>query len=157
MARAIELSRRALEEPGTRPYGAVVVRDGTVVGEGLNRSRAALDPTSHGETEAIRDACRRLECLDLSGCELYASCEPCPLCVAAMELVGIGRLYYGAAAATSRELMAGADARGYRAVDPAELRRKAGSGVSDRGMPVEQRMSDEAAAALRDWARRNPA
>ena len=61
MRRAIELSAQALDKPGARPYGAVVVKDGTIVGEGLNQSAKNFDPTSHGEVEAIRDACRNLE------------------------------------------------------------------------------------------------
>ena len=74
----------------------VVVRDGKIVGEGINRSLANFDPTSHGETEAIRDAARNLRTVDLGGCELYTSCEPCALCVAAMAIAGIARLYYAA-------------------------------------------------------------
>ena len=65
MRRAIELSAQALDEPGARPYGAVVVRDGKIVGEGLNQSAKNFDPTSHGEVEAIRDACRNLKTTDL--------------------------------------------------------------------------------------------
>ena len=82
--------------PGARPYGAVVVKDGKIVGEGLNQSAKNFDPTSHGEVEAIRDACRNLKTTDLSGCELYTSCEPCSVCVATMIMAGIGRMYYGA-------------------------------------------------------------
>lgn len=84
MRRAVAISAEALTTPGTEPFGAVVVRDGRIVGEGINRSLQNFDPTSHGETEAIRDACRNLATVDLTGCELYTSCEPCPLCVAAM-------------------------------------------------------------------------
>ena len=87
MEHAIGLSRRALEESGAEPFGAVVVKDGAIVGEGLNRAAFLFDPTSHGEVEAIRDACRKLRCTDLSGCDLYTSCEPCALCVAA--IVGV--------------------------------------------------------------------
>ena len=81
MRRAIELSTQALDEPGARPYGAVVVKDGRIVGEGLNQSAKNFDPTSHGEVEAIRDACRNLKTTDLSGADLYTSCEPCSVCV----------------------------------------------------------------------------
>ena len=94
MRRAIEISAEALDIPGTEPFGAVVVWDGKIVGEGINRSVLNNDPTSHGETEAIRDACRSLGTVHLRGCELYTSCEPCALCVAAMEIAGISRLYY---------------------------------------------------------------
>lgn len=96
MRRAIEISARALDEPGLEPFGAVVVRDGKIVGEGINRSLRNVDPTSHGETEAIRDACRNLSTADLSGCALYTSCDPCALCVAAMAIAGIAELFYAA-------------------------------------------------------------
>ena len=79
MRRAIELSAQALDTPGTRPFGAVVVKDGKIVGEGLNQSAKNYDPTSHGEVEAVRDACRNLKTTDLSGAELYTSCEPARL------------------------------------------------------------------------------
>ena len=98
MRRAIELSAQALDTPGARPYGAVVVKDGKIVGEGLNQSAKNFDPTSHGEVEAVRDACRNLKTTDLSGAELYTSCEPCSVCVATMIMAGIGRMYYGAIA-----------------------------------------------------------
>jgi len=77
MRRAIELAATALNIPGARPYGAVVVKDGRIVGEGLNEAAKKFDPTSHGEVEAVRDACRNLKTTDLTGCELYTSCEPC--------------------------------------------------------------------------------
>jgi len=81
MRRAIALSEQALGEAGAGPFAAVIVRDGAIVGEGINRSRAKHDPTSHGEVEAIRDACGRLKTVDLSGCDLYTTCEPCTMCV----------------------------------------------------------------------------
>ena len=89
MRRAIELSAQALDSAGARPYGAVVVKDGKIVGEGLNQSAKNFDPTSHGEVEAIRDACRNLKTTDLSGADLYTSCEPCSVCVATMIMAGI--------------------------------------------------------------------
>src|ERR1043165_311824 len=96
MRRAIELSPQALAPPRAGPSGAVVVRDGKIVGEGLNQSAKNFDPTSHGEVEAVRDACRNLKTTDLSGAELYTSCEPCSVCVSTMIMAGISRMYYGA-------------------------------------------------------------
>jgi guanine deaminase len=94
MNSAVALSAEALLKGGTEPFGAVVVKNGEIVGRGLNHAISKFDPTSHGEVEAIRDACWKLRTLDLSGCDLYTSCEPCPLCVAAMEVVGIDRVFY---------------------------------------------------------------
>src|SRR6185503_2528479 len=106
MRRAIALSEQALGEPGAGPFAAVIVRDGVIVGEGINRSQAKHDPTSHGEVEAIRDTCGRLKTVDLSGCDLYTTCEPCTMCVATMLIAGIGRMYYGASMQQSGSIVA---------------------------------------------------
>ncbi|OUM02370.1 nucleoside deaminase [Variovorax sp. JS1663] len=152
MKQAIALSAQALQEPGTEPFGAVVVKDGQVVGEGFNHSVAHFDPTSHGEVEAIRDACRRLRTVDLTGCELYTSCEPCALCVAAMRIAGIGRLYYAASLAQSGEAFAGVPATARHPIDVEALRAEAGAPLAARGMPAEQKMEQEAVAVLAAWA-----
>jgi guanine deaminase len=97
MRRAIDLARKsALEDRAGGPFGAVVVRAGAVVGEGANRVIAERDPTWHGEVAAIRDACRRLGTHDLSGCDLYTSGYPCPMCYGASWWARIRRIYYAA-------------------------------------------------------------
>lgn len=154
MAAAIALSRKALEMPGAAPYGAVVVRNGEIVGEGLNQARARHDPTSHGEVEAIRDACRRLGTLDLTGCELYASCEPCPLCVAAMTMTGISRLTYGAGIGDNAEVMQGLPQAMRPRVSALEVRREAGLAPDDRRMPAEQAGREDAIEVLHNWVAR---
>ncbi|MFK8252491.1 nucleoside deaminase [Ancylobacter terrae] len=152
MERAIALSREALTRPGTEPFGAVVVRDGAIVGEGLNQSLAHFDPTSHGEVEAIRDACRRLECVDLSGCDLYTSCEPCAMCVATMEIAGISRLYYAASMDQAGTAFAGLTRAERHPIDTEALRLVAGSPLAARAMPAEQAMDTEAVVILTAWA-----
>lgn len=152
MQRAIALSAQALHTPGTEPFGAVVVQDGRVVGEGFNHSVAHFDPTSHGEVEAIRDACRNLQRVDLSGCELYTSCEPCALCVAAMRIAGIARLYYAASLAQSGLAFAGLPAEARHPIDVEDLRAEAGAPLERRMLPVEQKMDREALAILQSWA-----
>ncbi len=152
LRRAIELSATALENPGTEPFAAVVVRDGRIVGEGINRSAADLDPTSHGETEAIRDACRRLGTLDLRGCELYTSCEPCALCVAAMKIAGISSLYYAADLAGSNAALQGLPESSRIPIDAETLRRECGRTVDERAMPAQQAMDEEATAVIAAWA-----
>jgi guanine deaminase len=155
MRRAIELSAQALDQPGARPYGAVVVKDGAIIGEGLNQSVKNFDPTSHGEVEAIRDACRRLMTTDLSGCDLYTSCEPCAVCVSTMIMAGISRMYYGA----SLEQSAAAVPRP-RMPPPARLvREQVGRPVAERSMlPADAKLGDEAVAVLKAWAekQKNP-
>jgi tRNA(Arg) A34 adenosine deaminase TadA len=98
MERAFELRRRAIER-GDQPYGAVVVKDGRIVGEGVSAVVTDRDPTAHAEIEAIRDAARRLNTNDLSGCEMYGTSKACPMCEAASYWARIGRMYHGASVA----------------------------------------------------------
>jgi len=153
LRRAIELSAKALDMAGAEPFAALIVRDGRVVGEGVNRSRRNFDPTSHGETEAIRDACRKLQTVDLRGCDLYSSCEPCALCVAAMQLAGIERLYYAAGLLASNEALASVPKRERFTVDATTLREECGKTVEDRAMPASQALSDEAMKVIVAWAK----
>ncbi|HEX9493778.1 MAG TPA: nucleoside deaminase [Thermoanaerobaculia bacterium] len=152
MRRAIELSARALSEEGTEPFGAVIVKDGRIVGEGLNHSLAHFDPTSHGEVEAIRDACSRLRCVELSGCELYTSCEPCALCAATISIVGIARMYYAATMSQVGRAFAQLTPAERHPIDTERLRSEAGALVENRKMPAEKRLDGEAAAILETWA-----
>jgi guanine deaminase len=97
MRRAIELSALAgLDYATGGPFGAVVVKDNRIVAEGMNRVVASHDPTWHGEMEAIRLACITLQSSRLTGCTLYTTSEPCPMCVAASYWAGIERIYYSA-------------------------------------------------------------
>ncbi|MBK1826568.1 nucleoside deaminase [Haloferula rosea] len=95
MRRAIELARNGMQRGDGGPFGAVVVRDGTIIGEGWNRVVADNDPTAHGEVTAIRDACTKLGNFDLTGCEIHTTGEPCPMCLGAIHWARIGRIYYG--------------------------------------------------------------
>jgi tRNA(Arg) A34 adenosine deaminase TadA len=152
MQRALALSAQALHTPGTEPFGAVVVKDGAIVGEGFNHSVAHADPTSHGEVEAIRDACRRLGTVSLAGCTLYTSCEPCAMCVAAMHIAGIGQLYYAASLAQSGRAFEGVTVAARHPIDVEVLRAEAGAALGQRTLPAEQQMADEAVRILSDWA-----
>ena len=95
MRHAIELGRKAAEAGDGGPFGAVVVKDGAIVGEGWNRVLAGNDPTAHGEIVAIRDACRRTGSYSLEGCDLYTSGEPCPMCLGAIYWARVERVFYG--------------------------------------------------------------
>lgn len=153
MRRAISISAEAIETPGTEPFGAVIVKDGKIVGEGINRSRLNHDPTSHGETEAIRDACRNLETVDLRGCHLYSSCEPCPLCVAAMNIAGIETLYFAADMDQAGAALGDLPEQARFPVDVNRLINECGRAVADRLMPSEQHLSAQAGEVLHAWAR----
>ena len=94
MRRALELRRIAVER-GDQPYGAVIVKDGAIVGEGVSAVITTPDPTAHAEMQAIRDAARRLKTRELSGCEMYGTSRACAMCEAAAYWAGIARLWYG--------------------------------------------------------------
>ena len=94
MRKAIELSVRNVSEGGG-PFGAVVAKDGEIIATGVNRVTADHDPTAHAEVNAIRAAAKKLGTFDLSGCEIYTSCEPCPMCLGAVYWARLDRMYYG--------------------------------------------------------------
>jgi tRNA(Arg) A34 adenosine deaminase TadA len=95
MMRAIELARAGMTRGDGGPFGAVVVRDGRVIGEGWNRVLSTNDPTAHGEISAIRDACAKERTHQLEGCEIYTTGEPCPMCLGAISWARIARIYFG--------------------------------------------------------------
>jgi tRNA(Arg) A34 adenosine deaminase TadA len=99
LRRAIELATENVRLAKGGPFGAVIVRDGRIVGEGANSVTATNDPTAHGEVNAMRAACRALNTFTLAGCELYTSCEPCPMCLAAAHWARLEAVYFGASAA----------------------------------------------------------
>ena len=104
MRRAIELARQtAIIEQAGGPFGCVIVRAGEIIAEGVNRVLAERDPTCHGEVAAIRAACKVLDTHDLSGCTLYTSCEPCPMCYAASWWARIDKIYYAATIRDAQE------------------------------------------------------
>jgi guanine deaminase len=94
MQKAIELSIKGSSEGKGGPFGAVVVKDGKIVGQGHNQVTSTNDPTAHAEVVAIRDACKNLGTFQLSDCELYTSCEPCPMCLGAIYWARPARVYY---------------------------------------------------------------
>ena len=147
MRRAIALAEQSVDTPGALPFGAVVVRDGEIIGEGLNRSDADSDPTSHGEVEAIRDACRRLGVTTLPGADLYTNCAPCPMCLSTMYLVGIGTLYYAAGPEDGGDLfrrLVAHDGKWARPISGADLRREIALPADQRQMPSHQVLAEEA-------------
>ena len=95
MKEAIDLSSRNFEENCGGPFGACVVKDGKIIGRGFNHVIKNNDPTAHAEVMAIRDACQNINSYDLSGCELYTSCYPCPMCLSAIIWANIKTIYYG--------------------------------------------------------------
>ena len=94
MREACRISEENVQNGGG-PFGAVIARNGEIIATGVNRVTANCDPTAHAEVSAIRAACSKLNTFDLSGCEIYSSCEPCPMCLSAIYWAHIDKLYYG--------------------------------------------------------------
>lgn len=94
MRAAIAESKRGMDENEGGPFGAVIVKNGKIIGRGNNKVTSTNDPTAHAEVTAIRAACTALENFDLSGAEIYTSCEPCPMCLAAIFWARIDKIYY---------------------------------------------------------------
>jgi guanine deaminase len=141
MQRAIELAIENVRTGHGGPFGAVIVKDGAVIAEGTNRVTSSNDPTAHAEVVAIREACRKLNSFQLDGCELYTSCEPCPMCLGAIYWARPARVFYGASAGDASAAQFD-DAFIFREIaQPARLRK----------IPMAQVMRDEALAAFRAW------
>ena len=96
MQQAIDLALEKMNAYEGGPFGALIVKDGMVIGRGWNRVTSTNDPTAHAEVSAIRDACKNLQNFSLEGCELFVNCEPCPMCLAAAYWAGIKTIYYAA-------------------------------------------------------------
>jgi tRNA(Arg) A34 adenosine deaminase TadA len=142
MRRAIALSCESVESGAGGPFGAVIVRDGVIVAEGSNKVTSTNDPTAHAEVVAIRNACAALGKFDLRGCEIYTSCEPCPMCLAAIYWARLDHIYFG-------NDRAAAAAIGF---DDEALYREVALPIAQRGVPTEPLLPDEAAAAFSAWA-----
>src|SRR4051812_42486190 len=94
LERAVELSREGMQSGKGGPFGCVIVKEGKIVGEGCNQVTTTNDPTAHAEVVAIRDACKNLGTFQLTGCDVYASCEPCPMCLGAIYWARPARVIY---------------------------------------------------------------
>jgi guanine deaminase len=138
---AIRLSEQKMEAGEGGPFGAVIIRKGMLIGQGWNRVTSANDPTAHAEIEAIRDACGNLGTFSLKGCEIYASCEPCPMCLAAIYWARLDTLYFAA----SRDDAAQAG------FDDALLYEEISKPIMERKLRAEQHLHDAAQAVMKNW------
>jgi tRNA(Arg) A34 adenosine deaminase TadA len=138
---AIALATRNVTSVGGGPFAALVVRDGKVIAEGVNIVTATKDPTAHGEVTAIRNACKALNTFSLAGCELYTSCEPCPMCLAASHWARLDAIFFAASAEDAAK--AGFD----DAFLYAEFRKN----TAERMLPEEQYLRDEAWSSFAAW------
>ena len=140
MMRAIELSKESVLKGGG-PFGAVIAKDGEIVAEGSNRVTIDNDPTAHGEVTAIRAATKKLGTFDLKGCEIYTSCEPCPMCLGAIYWARISRIFYGNNRKDARDIDF-ADDFIYEELDRP---------LDERTVPIIPLLRDEALISFRMW------
>ena len=141
MRHAIRLAEETMRAGRGGPFGAVIVADGQVIAEGYNKVTSDNDPTAHAEVVAIREACAKLGTFSLQGSEIFTSCEPCPMCLAAIYWARLDRVWYG-------------NTRGDAALigfDDDHIYREIPLPIEDRAIPMARLLPDEAAEAFREW------
>lgn len=141
MARAIQLSLDNVLSGQGGPFAAVIVRDGSIVAEGVNRVTSTQDPTAHAEVVAIRAGCAKLGAFTLKDCEIYTSCEPCPMCLGAIYWAHISRIYFGNLAADASQI----------GFDDSFIYHEFARPFSERKIPMLPMMREQALAAFRAW------
>ncbi|WP_316837990.1 nucleoside deaminase [Pedobacter nutrimenti] len=141
MRLAIELSEKNVLESLGGPFGAVIVKDGEIIAQSGNKVTSSNDPTAHAEVSAIRLACTALSTFDLSGCVVYTSCEPCPMCLSAIYWARISKIYY---ANTKTDA-------GNIGFDDKFIYDELEKPMESRSLPIKQMMRDEALQAFKLW------
>ena len=145
MRRAVRLSAERMRKGDGGPFGAIIVNDGKVIAEGWNRVTSTNDPTAHAEVTAIRRACQALGTFSLKGCEIFTSCEPCPMCLGAVYWARLDAVYF---AATRHD----AARAGF---DDARLYHEIALPVAERALPMTRLALPDALAAFDAWAARS--
>ena len=141
MREAVRLSAEEMRKGAGGPFGAIIVKDNRIIAQGWNRVTSANDPTAHAEVTAIRNACDLLGTFSLAGCEIYSSCEPCPMCLAAIYWARLDRLYF----ANTREEAA---AIGF---DDAHIYGEVSKPIADRLIPTTRLILPEAVSVFAEW------
>ena len=140
MLRAIVLSSDSVKGGGG-PFGSVIVKDNKIISEGFNKVTSTNDPTAHGEIVAIRKACKNLKVFNLSGCELYSTCEPCPMCLSAIYWAHIDKIYYANTRNDAKKID----------FDDSLIYSELQKNIGKRKIPTVQMMRDEALKAFELW------
>src|ERR1700690_2728997 len=141
MVRAIQLSLDNVISGQGGPFGAVIVKSGAIIAEGVNCVTSTNDPTAHAEVVAIREACAKMGAFELHGCEIYTSCEPCPMCLGAIYWARLARIYFGNVAADASKI----------GFDDSFIYQEFDQPFSQRSIPMVQMMHEQALAAFRAW------
>jgi tRNA(Arg) A34 adenosine deaminase TadA len=141
MREAISLAKEGVESGQGGPFGAVVVKNDKIIGRGNNRVTSTNDPTAHAEVTAIRDACKNIGSFQLEGCEIYTSCEPCPMCLGAIYWARPDRMYYACTQSDAAKI----------GFDDAFIYKEMELPISDRKIETTQLIRDEAISAFEMW------
>jgi guanine deaminase len=141
MARAIELALENVKSAGGGPFGAVIVKDGRIIAEGVNHVTSAADPTAHAEIVAIREACKKLSNFELTGCEIYTTCEPCPMCLGAIYWARPARVYFACTAADASKA----------GFDDSVIYQEIARPLASRKIPMSSVMREEGLEVFRAW------
>jgi guanine deaminase len=144
MREAIRISSEKMRENQGGPFGAVIVRNGKIVGRGWNQVTSMNDPTAHAEVVAIRDACRRLKRFHLADCDLYTSCEPCPMCLAAAYWARLRRVFYGNTRRDAARIN----------FDDEAIYREVALPLKQRSMTMKPLLRREALRVFKDWRKK---
>ncbi len=145
MRRAIALSSENVSQRMGGPFGAVIVKDGKIIGEGFNRVTASNDPTAHAEVVAIRAACAHINNFDLSGAVIYTSCEPCPMCLSAIYWARLSKIFYANTKTDAANIQ----------FDDDFIYQEISKAPQERAIPMTQLLRDEAQQAFVDWQHNN--
>jgi len=143
MLRAIELSIDSANKTGG-PFGCVIVKNNKIIGEGSNKVTLSNDPTAHAEIVAIREACKKLNTFNLSGCDLYSSCEPCPMCLSAIYWSHLDNIFYANTRDDAKEIN----------FDDSLIYSEFAKKIEDRKIPIKQMLRDEALQAFKIWSKK---
>lgn len=141
MKEAIKLSYEGMKANEGGPFGAVIVKNGKIIGRGSNKVVTTNDPTAHAEIVAIRDACKNLATFDLQGCTIYTSCEPCPMCLSAIYWARIKEIYYGANRIDAANI----------GFDDDSIYDEISKPLNERIIPIKNILTKEAQEVLKMW------
>ena len=144
MSEAIRLSKKGMTDEHGGPFGAVVVKGGKIVGSGFNEVTSTNDPTAHAEVMAIRDACKNLQTFQLDDCEIYTSCEPCPMCMGAIYWARPTKVYYACTREDAAKI----------GFDDSYIYNELKLDIAERGIPLLNFSREEALVVFDEWERK---
>lgn len=141
MSQAISLAKKGMDSNIGGPFGAVIVKDGKIIGQGSNQVTSTNDPTAHAEIVAIRQACQNLQSFQLDNCEIYTSCEPCPMCLGAIYWARIKTIYFGATRQDAADIN----------FDDNFIYQEIQAPLDQRSIPTKQILQKEAQKVFQEW------